>query len=1563
MNETKIYYLEKSQPNNLSDILQKLFFTYLKLSLITYPENEIIDDAEIKDLYTDLQLMVINLRAMIFSIISILYVIKKEEITIFNYLFNKSTSINFSDSTSIIKLIELLKNKYETKRGGGKKTKKNKNKSKRKAKRRKNKRKSQKLSKRKTSSMGKYTQKHKKYNVNIKKIIVLILALFQILYIPPSTGVSAAESKLNLRRSQVYLKKITELDILERQEEKEKEEREKNPQQLSQIGMYYTYATDTINKFVDKTSSIIGKTNNVIIPYLAVSAIRSPKYIFNNLLKQVYKLFLSGYFSEYYDKAYEEIKKEELKLIEVEDEEEEEEEELIELEKDKKEIVHHKENQVEELMHDIEDGDIYKKTKMLEKLLKMNYNKIEEKKKEINDLEKKKIELNQVSSNLNFEYQREFTAFTKTLEESKKDMAALLARTSFNDEKIEENKESINKCIKEIKFFEDKIDELTKNIKFNKKIIAENIDKNIKQIELIYKNINKTNDKIGNYISLAEEKEEYIEILSEYLQELEENNKKYTSLILENKNILKKIEELSNLSDFYYPKFYMITENIVLKFDENLSSFEDILNENKRQINDAKRQMNKIKEYHRKVFKGENKKAKDIMKDTHKTIVEERKIQRAIQKRKDEEIAAARRKAEEDRLEALRVEEENRRLADELKREREQSKRLQEELKRAEQNITTQISIIDKQKETTNHLIETLTDTTSHLNETLQNATMQITTLNKTKIEIEKTVTILKGDFNETLTNVSSQYLSQIEELEKQKIELEKKLEQIESENKQLALDVVEGDQEYNPRGVSKTTFSKLLKEQEGKKEMNYLDYWMYEEQDRDSIHDIGKGLTSSLNFPYETNIKYVPEVIKQQSKPKFDKTMTDYSADMLKSFSDFFNKESPQSIFNGFQDTASKLNEEFSSLSANSNSICNTVMDKFFKEELLTDDDIMSMLPKKIDKFFKPHLGTTATVSYNIETPNAPNYDLLRRELKKKIKEDFCISFEPVVQFDYKSIQGIDNSDNKIFFLSLYFRGPKGSTITGSLQTNDGIATSLLTYQSLVQSFLHKINTKKEKHKEKSKGYFTTDKPLRDKYLILEDLSGKFELLGEAIELIETNLIFYSPELQDKKFFNKGVQQITNKLGKLEEKFEHIKYPLSKFEMNEKMLTSLGINLDKIASDKYLEGLRTELVLTAEENSVITELLKEKKIKDKLARESNSLSMGYYVSMILSPFKMLGDETFNILYGWMISFVAIFTPILILSCCIKRNLLTFNLRRPPAAQPPAQIGQPPAQIGQPPAQIAQPQVQPQNILLPPAQPAQPQAPPAETIVLGDGNGNAAILTLQDNNVTVDGVVHQLRYNNNPELNDIEAVLTLKKYVLSIDDNGVLQCYKFLRIDKSKNLARAKFAVEDEAGVKFKLSYDEIIDPVLNNYDNFNKNCAENNDSPVVILEQIDENADLPPLLTASPHVSPTGTPRVSPTGTPLVLPTGTLIGSPRVSDIGTPGGTPPVLLTGLSLVLPTETLRRSSRESTPVLPRGTPNSSEKRRRLQIIQTQQNISSNLRQQLKKSSKKKTKKNK
>ena len=225
MNETKIYYLEKSQPNNLSDILQKLFFTYLKLNLITYPENEIIDDVEIKDLYTDLQLMVINLRAMIFSIISILYVIKKEEITIFNYLFNKSTSINFSDSTSIIKLIELLKNKYESKRGGGKKTKKNKNKSKRKAKRRRNKRKrkSQKLSKRKTSSMGKYTQKHKKYNVNIKKIIVLILALFQILYIPPSTGVSAAESKLNLRRSQVYLKKITELDILERQEEKEQD--------------------------------------------------------------------------------------------------------------------------------------------------------------------------------------------------------------------------------------------------------------------------------------------------------------------------------------------------------------------------------------------------------------------------------------------------------------------------------------------------------------------------------------------------------------------------------------------------------------------------------------------------------------------------------------------------------------------------------------------------------------------------------------------------------------------------------------------------------------------------------------------------------------------------------------------------------------------------------------------------------------------------------------------------------------------------------------------------------------------------------------------------------------------------------------------------------------------------------------------------------------------------------------------------------------------------------------------------------------------------------------------
>ena len=76
MNDTKIYYLEKPQTNNLSDILQKLFFTYLKLSLITYPENEIIDDTEIKELYTDLQLMVINLRAMIFSIISILYVIK-----------------------------------------------------------------------------------------------------------------------------------------------------------------------------------------------------------------------------------------------------------------------------------------------------------------------------------------------------------------------------------------------------------------------------------------------------------------------------------------------------------------------------------------------------------------------------------------------------------------------------------------------------------------------------------------------------------------------------------------------------------------------------------------------------------------------------------------------------------------------------------------------------------------------------------------------------------------------------------------------------------------------------------------------------------------------------------------------------------------------------------------------------------------------------------------------------------------------------------------------------------------------------------------------------------------------------------------------------------------------------------------------------------------------------------------------------------------------------------------------------------------------------------------------
>ena len=212
MNDTKIYYLEKPQTNNLSDILQKLFFTYLKLSLITYPENEIIDDTEIKELYTDLQLMVINLRAMIFSIISILYVIKKEEVTIFNYLFNKSSSINFSDSNSILGLIELLKNKYESKKGGGKKTKKNKNKSKRKAKRRRNKRKSQKLSKRKTSSMGKYTKKNKKYNVNIKKIIFLILALFQILYIPPSTGVSAAvvDSKLNLRRSQAYLKKITE---------------------------------------------------------------------------------------------------------------------------------------------------------------------------------------------------------------------------------------------------------------------------------------------------------------------------------------------------------------------------------------------------------------------------------------------------------------------------------------------------------------------------------------------------------------------------------------------------------------------------------------------------------------------------------------------------------------------------------------------------------------------------------------------------------------------------------------------------------------------------------------------------------------------------------------------------------------------------------------------------------------------------------------------------------------------------------------------------------------------------------------------------------------------------------------------------------------------------------------------------------------------------------------------------------------------------------------------------------------------------------------------------------
>jgi len=725
MNETTIYYLEKSQPNNLSDILQKLFFTYLKLSLITYPENEIINDSEVRELYTDLQLMVINLRAMIFSIISILYIIKKEEITIFNYIFDKSKNINFSDSNSILELITLLKNKYEPKRGGGKKTKKNKNKSKRKAKRRRNKKKSQKLSKRKSSSMGKYTKKNKKYNVNIKKIILLILALFQILYIPPSTGASVAESKLNLRRSQVYLKKITELDILERQEEREQENREKNSQQVSQIGVYYDYAIDTINKFVDKTSSTISNTNSIIIPYLLVTAMRSPKYIFNSLLKKVYELFLSGYFAEYYDKAYEEIKKE----AKVEEAEEEEEEEIEEME-EKKEIVPYKENYVEEL--DV-DGDIYKKTKMLEKLLKMNIHNIEEKKREIHDLEKKKNELNQAANDLNFEYQREFTKFTRTLEESKKTMAALLARTSFNDEKIEENTENIDKCVKEIKIFENKIDELTQNIKFNKKLISENVDKNIKQIELIYKSIDKTNDKIRNYISLAQEKEEYIEILSEYLEELDEINKKYNILILENKNILKKIEELSNLSDFYYPKFYMITENIVLKFDDRLRSFEDILNENKRQINEARKQMNKIKEHHRKVFRGENKKAKDIMKDTHKTIIEERNKQRAIQKRKDEEIAAARRKAEEDRLEALRIEEENRRLAEELKREKEESKKLQQELKRAEQNITAQTILISKQQETQNHLIETLTDTTSYLNETLQSTTMQVITLNETK--------------------------------------------------------------------------------------------------------------------------------------------------------------------------------------------------------------------------------------------------------------------------------------------------------------------------------------------------------------------------------------------------------------------------------------------------------------------------------------------------------------------------------------------------------------------------------------------------------------------------------------------------------------------------------------------------------------------------------------------------------------------------------------------------------------------------------------------------------------
>jgi hypothetical protein len=755
---------------------------------------------------------------------------------------------------------------------------------------------------------------------------------------------------------------------------------------------------------------------------------------------------------------------------------------------------------------------------------------------------------------------------------------------------------------------------------------------------------------------------------------------------------------------------------------------------------------------------------------------------------------------------------------------------------------------------------------------------------------------------------------------------LERKLEQKEQEEKQLALDVLKDEREPSHRGVSTTTFRQRLKEQKEEKEVNYLDYWMFKEQDRDSVHDIGRGLTESINFPYDANIKYVPEVIKPVSKPKFDKTMTDYSSDMFKSFSDFFNKESPQSIFNGFQETASKLNEEFSNLSANSNSICNTVIDKFFKEELLTDDDIISMIPKKVDKFLKSPLGTT--VPYIPEQlEKQPNYDLLRKDIKKKIKDDFCISFEPSVQFDYKSIQGVDNSDNKIFFLSLYFRGPKGNTVTTGLQTNDGIANSLLTYQSLIQSFLDKINIKKEQHKEKSKGYFSTDQTSKDKYLILEDLSGKFELLGEAIELIETNLIFYSPYLQDKKFFDKGVQQITHKLGKLEENFEFIKSPLSKFEMNKKMLISLGINLDKIHSEADLKKLRTEIALTTEENAVLTEALEQRKEKDRLRRETNAVETNYYISMLLSPFKGFGDEIFKILKEWMISICIIFTPILLLACCIRRQITTFNLRRPAPL----------------------PALQPETNALPPSQ--------ENTIVMGDGNGNVALLTLQDNNLTIDGVIHQIKYNNSPNLTDIINELTLRKYVLSIDDNGILQCYKFLRLDKAKQLSRTKIVVEDEAGVQIKLSYDEIIDPILNSYDNFSKKCGESNNSPVVILQQLNPNAsiesleysaDLPPLLTAS-YASHTATL----TGSPRV--------SPGVSNIGTPNGTPRVLLTGLSLVLPRGSPLRLSRESTPVLPRPRRSSNSSEERKKIKETANQISASLNRQLQ--SHKKTKKKK